>query len=99
MPFMNNLKVAYKLLILAVIAFIGMAFIGFSGYSAIREAQVDMEKMYMEDVRSLTHLGDARQGMRSSQTMTVIMTIHSNTPERMKDLATKFDANVKETPM
>ena len=97
MPFMNNLKVAYKLLILAVIAFIGMAFIGFSGYSAIREAQVDMEKMYLEDVRSLTHLGDARQGMRSSQTMTVIMTIHSNTPERMKDLAGKFDANVKET--
>ncbi|MBE6103209.1 MAG: HAMP domain-containing protein [Selenomonas ruminantium] len=97
MSFMNNLKVAYKLLILAVIALIGMAFIGFSGYSAIREAQVDMEKMYMEDVRSLTHLGDARQGMRSSQTMTVIMTIHSNTPERMKDLAGKFDANVKET--
>ena len=97
MPLMNNLKVAYKLLILAVIAFIGMAFIGFSGYSAIREAQVDMEKMYMEDVRSLTHLGDARQGMRSSQTMTVILTIHSNTPERMKDLAAKFDANVKET--
>ena len=97
MRFTDNLKVAYKLLILAVIAFVGMAFIGFSGYSAIQQAQVDLDKMYMEDVLSLTHLGDARQGMRSSQTMTVIMTIHSNTPERMKDLAGKFDANVKET--
>ena len=97
MQFMNNLKVAYKLLILAVIAFIGMAFIGFSGYSAIREAQVDMERMYQVNVQSLAFLGDARQGMRSSQTMTVIMTIHSNTPQRMQELQGKFDAGVKET--
>ena len=97
MHFMDNLKVAYKLMILAVIAFIGMAFIGFSGYSAIKEAQDDMEKMYMVNVRGLSYLGDARQGMRSAQTMTVIMTIPSNTPERMKDLHSKFEANVKAT--
>ena len=97
MRFMDNLKVAYKLLILAVIAFVGMAFIGFSGYSAILEAQIDMEKMYMVDVRSLSHLGDARQGMRSAQTMTVIMTNKTVTAERMKDLAGKFEAGVKGT--
>lgn len=97
MQFMDNLRVAYKLLILAVIAFIGMAFIGFSGYFAIKEAQVDMERMYMVNVRSLGYLGDARQGMRSTQTMTVIMTLHSNTPQRMQELQGKFDAGVKET--
>lgn len=97
MQFMNNLRVAYKLLILAVIASIGMAFIGFSGYSAISDAQVDMESMYKVNIRGLAYLGNARQGMRSSQTMTVIMTIPSNTDDRMKDLFGKFENAVRET--
>ena len=64
MQFMNNLKVAYKLLILAVIAAVGMAFIGFSGFSAIEKAQEDMAHLYSVNVKGLVYLGNARQGMR-----------------------------------
>ena len=74
MQFMNNLKVAYKLLILAIIAAIGMAFISFFGLSALQKAQDDMTHLYNVNVTGLVHLGNARQGMRSAQTMTVIMT-------------------------
>ena len=35
MSFVNNLRVAYKLLILCVIGAIGMAILGYSGYSAL----------------------------------------------------------------
>ena len=39
MNFMNNIKVAYKLLILAVISAIGMAIISFFGFTALEKAQ------------------------------------------------------------
>lgn len=97
MNFMNNLKVAYKLLILAIIAAVGMAIIGFFGFTAIENAQNDMTHMYKVNVTGLVHLGNARQGMRSAQTMTVIMTTVQNDPARMKDLQGKFDAAIKTT--
>ena len=97
MQFMNNLKVAYKLLILAVIAAVGMAFIGFAGFSAIQKAADDMAHMYSVNVRGLVYLGNARQGMRSAQTMTVIMTTVQNDPARMQDLKGKYDNAVKTT--
>ncbi len=97
MQFMNNLKVAYKLLILSIIAAIGMAFIGFFGFTAIENAQNDMTHLYQVNVTGLVHLGNARQGMRSAQTMTVIMTTVQNDPARMKDLQGKYDDALKTT--
>ena len=97
MQFMNNLKVAYKLLILSIIAAIGMAFIGFFGFTAIENAQNDMTHLYQVNVTGLVHLGNARQGMRSAQTMTVIMTTVKDDPARMKDLQGKYDDALKTT--
>ena len=56
-----------------------------------------MTHLYDVNVMGLVHLGDARQGMRSAQTMTVIMTTVQNDPARMQDLKQKFDNAVKET--
>lgn len=39
MKWLDNIRVAYKLAILAVIAIFGMGLVGFSGYSAIRSAE------------------------------------------------------------
>ncbi|WP_407396923.1 methyl-accepting chemotaxis protein [Anaerovibrio sp.] len=97
MQFMNNLKVAYKLLILALIAALGLAVISFFGLGALQKSQDDMTHMYNVNVMGLVHLGDTRQGMRSAQTMTVIMTTVQNDPARMQDLKQKFDNAVKET--
>lgn len=97
MNFMNNIKVAYKLLILAVISAIGMAIISFFGFTALEKAQNDMTHLYNVNVTGLVHLGNARQGMRSAQTMTVIMTTVKDDPARMKDLQGKYDAAIKTT--
>ncbi|WP_027396944.1 methyl-accepting chemotaxis protein [Anaerovibrio lipolyticus] len=97
MQLMDNLKVAYKLLILAVIAALGLAVISFFGLGALQKSQDDMTHLYDVNVMGLVHLGDARQGMRSAQTMTVIMTTVQNDPARMQDLKQKFDNAVKET--
>ncbi len=97
MNFMNNIKVAYKLLILAVISAIGMAIISFFGFTALEKAQNDMTHLYNVNVTGLVHLGNARQGMRSAQTMTVIMTTVKDDPARMKELQGKYDAAIKTT--
>ena len=97
MNFMNNIKVAYKLLILAVISDIGMAIISFFGFTALEKAQNDMTHLYNVNVTGLVHLGNARQGMRSAQTMTVIMTTVKDDPARMKELQGKYDDAIKTT--
>lgn len=97
MNFMNNIKVAYKLLILAVISAIGMAIISFFGFTALEKAQNDMTHLYNVNVTGLVHLGNARQGMRSAQTMTVIMTTVKDDPARMKELQGKYDDAIKTT--
>ena len=43
---MNNLKVAYKLLILVIVAVLAMITLGHGGYSTIIKAQNDMTVMY-----------------------------------------------------
>lgn len=94
MGLLNNLRVAYKLLILAVFALVGMLFIGYAGYSSLRQAQVDMEIMYTRSVKSLDHIGMVRYGMRYSQGMAVISTTFKDNPTRMESLQKKFDTGI-----
>lgn len=86
MGWINNIKVAYKLLILAIVAVIGMLSIGYSGWSALSKAQSDMDNMYQKSVKGLEYIGNIRYGMRYAQGMTVIMTTVKNDPQRMTDL-------------
>ena len=50
---MNNIKVAYKLLILAVIAIMAMLAIGYTGYSYLDKANSEMDVMYQQKLRSV----------------------------------------------
>lgn len=95
MSWMNNLRVAYKLLILAVIAVIGMSCIGWSGYSAIQKAKTGMDEMYESSVKGLDYVGQARYGVRYAQGMAVIMTTVKDQPQRMKELRGKYEDGVK----
>ena len=46
MQFVNNIRVAFKILILVVIAAVGMAVIGWRGYSTIQESRQMLNSMY-----------------------------------------------------
>ena len=67
---MNNVKVAYKILLLVVVAFVGMAVIGFRGWMSLNKAGKDMDLMYAEKLRAVQFLGQSVEAMRVIQVRT-----------------------------
>lgn len=94
MGLINNLKVAYKLLIVAIIAVVGMCFIGYSGYSALQHAQADMDSLYDKSVKGVEYVGQARYGVRYAQGMAVTMTTVRDNPQRAADLVKKCQSGM-----
>ncbi len=95
MGFIKNLRVAYKMLILAAFAVVGMLVIGYQGYSTVKKAQVDMEEMYSSSVKSIGYLSDMRYGTRYAQGMMIIMTTVKDDPQRMQNLDKKFQEGLQ----
>lgn len=67
---MNNVKVAYKILLLVVVAFLGMAIIGVRGWMSLNKAGQDMDTMYAEKLRAVQFLGNSVEAMRVIQVRT-----------------------------
>ena len=67
---MNNVKVAYKVLLLVVVAFIGMAVIGVRGWMSLNKAGEDMDTMYAEKLKAVQFLGYSVEAMRVIQVRT-----------------------------
>ncbi len=67
---MNNIKVTHKILLLVVIAFLGMAVIGFRGWSGLSKAGIDMDTMYAEKLQAIRLIGDEIEAMRVIQVRT-----------------------------
>ena len=67
MGFMNNMKVASKLLVLNIVAMIGMIAIGIMGYTSVQTAKEDMETMYNRYLQSMANTGECRYQMRYTQ--------------------------------
>ena len=67
---MNNVKVTYKILLLVVVAFVGMAVIGFRGWMSLNKAGQDMDLMYAEKLRAVQFLGQSVEAMRVIQVRT-----------------------------
>lgn len=95
MQWINDLKVAYKLLILCVIAALGMAIIGYSGYSSLQESKRDMDIMFNQNMKSLYYVGNCRHAMRYMQGMMLIAT-STHDQERIKSVSEKYEAGKKE---
>lgn len=90
MKWLDNIRVAYKLAILAVIAIFGMGLVGFSGYSAIRSAEEALDEIYGSSVVALGIVGEANTQMRYSQAMAVTTTTSVGNHERVKMLTDNF---------
>ena len=85
MGFLNNIKVAYKILILVVIAAIGMASIGYRGYSTIEDNRARMSNIYSNDMQQLYYLGEAKYMMRDMQSRAAL-DFSATSEERYADL-------------
>ncbi len=72
MSWMDNVKVAHKLLILNAIALIGMFVIGISGYFAQQDAKEAIERMYEVNLKNIDLAGQARHAMRMSQLQAIL---------------------------
>ena len=94
MEFIKNLRVAYKMLILAAFAVIGMLIIGYEGYSTAKKAQIGMDDN-SSSVKSVGYLSDMRYGTRYAQGMMIIMTTVKDDPQRMQNLDKKFQEGLK----
>ena len=85
MNFMNNLKVAYKLLILVIVAVLAMITLGHGGYNTIIKAQDDMTVMYSQNLSGINLLGDTLYDMRSMQ-LYASLSMSADAPERLQEL-------------
>jgi len=95
MGFMDNMKVAYKLLILNVVACIGLIIVGFMGYSAVQTAKEDMELMYNRYLHSVYYVGRMRYNSRYAQVQAVVAPLSAD-PELFRSRNEKFNNAVKE---
>ena len=91
----RNLKVAYKLLCLCLIAAIGIAIMGRSDYGAMQDSKNGMETMFNRNVRSLYCIGNCRHAMRYMQGMMLIATTAPD-KERVVSVTEKYEVGKKE---
>jgi methyl-accepting chemotaxis protein len=92
---LDDIRVAYKLAILAVVTVVGMMIIGGSGYFAIKKAQADMETMYASSVQTLVYIGAANGDMRRAQAMAASAIVSANDPARVKKLTNSLQESLK----
>ena len=95
MGFMNNMKVASKLLILNIVALVGLLIVGAMGYSAVDTAKSDMEVMYNKYLHSVYYVGRIRYNIRYAQVQATLGPLSSD-PELFRSRSEKFNSAVKE---
>src|SRR5574344_94463 len=93
MGWMNNIKVAYKIVLLVLIAVIGMAIIGFTGYLFLNKAVQDMDSMYSHKLQAIRILGEEVDSMRVIQ-VRAMQAIAD--PSRIPELKTGMAKEIKD---
>ena len=93
--FMNNMKVASKLLILNIVALIGLIIVGAMGYNAVNTAKEDMEVMYNRYLHSVYYVGRMRYNIRYAQVQATLGPLSAD-PELFRSRSEKFNEAVKE---
>ena len=94
MGLLNDFKVAYKLMILGIVSFIGMVIVGYTGYSALQDAKADMDKMYNTNLMSIYYVGRSRYNVRYSQVQACI-TPYTVRQDRLQSRRDKYDTAIK----
>ena len=95
MSWMNNIRVAYKLLILNVIAIIGMIIIGMVGYFAVMQAQSDLQTISQTYLKGIFEIGRCRHAVRYAQVQTILAPLTTDS-SLLQDRINKYNDAVKE---
>ncbi len=95
MQFLQNMKVAYKLALLAAIAIISTIIIGIQGYRALQASSADTDRLYARNLMGVYYIGDSRYATRYAQLQAALYPI-ANTEELRKSRLEKYNAAVKE---
>ena len=72
MSWMNNMRVAYKLLFLNIIAFFGMIIVGAVGYNAVMQAQADLNTISQTYLKGIFEIGRCRHAVRYAQVQAIL---------------------------
>ena len=100
MNWMDNLKVAYKLIILNIVALVGMVAIGIFGYVALQDAKDAINQMYEVNLKNIDLAGQARHSMRMSQLQALLAPMTSDQAtfqarsDRYKNAVAEMDKNI-----
>ena len=68
MGWINDIKVSFKILILAVIAAVALLSVGYTGYSMLDQANYRMSNMYNQNLKSMQAVDEMKYLMRDLQT-------------------------------
>ena len=95
MGFLNNVKVAQKLALIGVLAFIATVIVGCFGYYYLKMGQEDLEDFYHNNTMSIYHVGRVRYNVRFSQVQCSLQP-YTIKPDRRQDRITKFNKATEE---
>ena len=95
MSWMNNMRVAYKLLILNIVAVIGMIVIGLVGYFAVMQAQEDLNTISQTYLKGIFEIGRCRHAVRYAQVQAVLAPLTVD-PALFQSRLDKYNGGVKE---
>ena len=95
MSWMDNVRVAYKLLILNAIAIIGMIIIGLVGYFAVMQAQADLQTISQTYLKGIFEIGRCRHAVRYAQVQAILVPFTTDA-SLLQDRINKYNDAVKE---
>ena len=95
MGLMDNMKVAYKLLILNIVACVGLVIVGIMGYNSVQTAKEDMEQMYNRYLMSVYYVGRCRYNVRYAQVQATMAPL-SDDPALFQSRTEKYNTAIKD---
>ena len=95
MQLLNNIRVAYKLSIIGIMAFFATVLIGFIGYFSLQSAQDDLKALYNKNTMSLYYVGRIRYNIRYAQIQCSLMP-YTIAEDRRQSRTSKFNDAMKE---
>ena len=95
MSWMDNMRVAYKLLILNVVAIIGMIIIGMVGYFAVMQAQEDLNTISQTYLKGIFEIGRCRHAVRYAQVQSILAPFTTD-PTLLQQRIDKYNEAVRE---
>ena len=90
MNFLNNIRVAYKQLILAVVAGIALACVSIAGYMGLQFSSTTMDRLYNGALFPVSYLSEARYTVKDLQCRAALV-LDAKDLARVKDLENDYD--------